>query len=111
MNKIEKAEIESAEKLIAQVKVHSMKGYIIGALENWANRGYPSDGASALDGDVDSGPGAPDIGEWKVERQATPELREKALDMAIRTMEKSDHANNVIWSAERYLNYILKGDQ
>lgn len=103
MDKISEEEWQSASRLIDQVKEHSMKGYIIGVLERWAN-----DGFCAIEGEESYG--AVRIAYEKDKREA--EFRAQALDMALRTCNgQVAHANDVIWTAQKYVDYILKGQE
>jgi hypothetical protein len=104
---IAEAEMKQAEALIAGVKNHPLKGMIVGALESWANKGFPED--SSVDGSESSdGPiGAPD-GNWQVKHYATPELRERAMDMALRTPGLHGR-EDVLFYAQKYVDFILGG--
>jgi hypothetical protein len=42
--------------------------------------------------------------------EAAPELRRIALEMALRTPGLQG-SSDVLWTAKRYIEYILKGDQ
>lgn len=49
--------------------------------------------------------------DWQIKHEATPELRERALDMALRTDGQQSSANGIIWTAEKYIDYILRGEK